>query len=694
MLVDTPPSGRAALCETFSAHASLAQVLLCACLLAPAALSAGPAVAQVGPWSSLAAMPADTDFSGNAYPHVYHTAHLLGNGKVLVTGGAGGFGPTSLLYNPATRTWAEPSNDAQSRHHHIGETLVNGKVLVAGGGPGVRADAELFDPTTNLWSATGSMGTMRTWFSSVRLGNGKVLVMGGKKDAGDPLASAELYDPATGQWTATGSMVTGRYFFSAVLLNNGKVLVAGGAGNTAGTQFLSSAELYDPATGLWSATGAMTGIVVEPRMVKLTDGRVLIAGGKDELFCTWDAEIYNPATGLWSPVARMRHARGGYHTLTLMPDGRVLAIGGVAPSNSPFFNSAEVYDPINNVWTLTGPLAAERAGHTATLLPNGQVLVAGGSWDQPGQDDFVNIPELYRSYLPRTVTDFNGDGKSDIVFENGAGVRWLYRMNGKTVQSTSPLPGASPGWSLVGMGDFDGNNSVDLLWRNDADPSRHWIYLMSNQTIIASAPLAVGAGYRATFIADFNADGKADIVWENNANGRWLYTMNGTAVSASLLLPGAAAGYKLVGVGDFNGDGRADMLWQNALNHGNHFIYLMNANTIIGGGAVAVAVGYLPTQIADFNGDGKDDILWENRFGSRWFYFMNGANVSQTKLAPTAASGWTLVGAADFDNNGSADLLWQNSAHPNAFWIYLMTSGNVTGGGALSVGNGYLPLTR
>src|SRR6266513_6182385 len=98
---------------------------------------------------------------------------------------------------------------------------------------------------------TGSLATARTNTTATLLPNGKVLVAGGT-NIDSNLASAELYDPASGSWTATGSLGTARQGHTATLLPNGKVLVAGGGSSNG---ILTSAELYDPASGTWSATG-------------------------------------------------------------------------------------------------------------------------------------------------------------------------------------------------------------------------------------------------------------------------------------------------------------------------------------------------------------------------------------------------------------------------------------------------------
>ncbi len=80
-------------------------------------------------------------------------------------------------------------------------------------------------------------------------------------------------------WSSTGSLVTARYWHTARLLSNGKVLVAGGVGDSG---YLSSAELYDPASGIWSSTGNLSNARGLHTMTLLPDGKVLVAGGFEQ----------------------------------------------------------------------------------------------------------------------------------------------------------------------------------------------------------------------------------------------------------------------------------------------------------------------------------------------------------------------------------------------------------------------------
>jgi Galactose oxidase, central domain len=133
---------------------------------------------------------------------------------------------------PAPGKWRATGELVTARAYHTATLLLNGQVLVTGGvgedGLTALASAELYDPATGVWTETGSMANARYYHTMTLLPNGQVLVAGGFDDHG--AASAELYDPATGLWTETGSLTTGRILHTATLLPNGKVLVAGGYG--------------------------------------------------------------------------------------------------------------------------------------------------------------------------------------------------------------------------------------------------------------------------------------------------------------------------------------------------------------------------------------------------------------------------------------------------------------------------------
>jgi Kelch motif len=195
---------------------------------------------------------------------------------------------------------------------------------------------------TGYWASTGSMAQHRTAHAAALLPNGKVLVSGGKIDEADPFEpyfkSAEVYDPATGTWSATGSMAEGRSEHTATLLPNGKVLVAGGNG-------LLAAELYDPATGTWSPTGSMAATHSEHTATLLPNGKVLVAGELGSPEGPWDiAELYDPTLGTWSLTDNMITFREN-HTATLLPNGKVLAVGGQILDGNYELASAELYTP-------------------------------------------------------------------------------------------------------------------------------------------------------------------------------------------------------------------------------------------------------------------------------------------------------------------------------------------------------------
>jgi uncharacterized delta-60 repeat protein len=316
-----------------------------------------------------------------------HTATILPNGGVLVTGGYNGNPLASAeRYDPATGSWNATGSMTAARSHYAATLLPNGKVLVAGGSSSPNyaltinalTSAELYDPASGTWSATGDMATDRAYHTATLLPNEKVLVTGGANHSDSFVSTVELYDPASGSWNATGSLATGRSGHTATLLPDGKVLVAGGYGNNEDyDDFLSSAELYDPATGTWSTTGSLIFVRANATATLLPSGKVLVAGGEDAYNSgtfVASAELYDPGSGKWSQTGSLSAARYE-HTATLLPDGKVLVAGGYGASGTP--SSAELYDPASETWSVTTSMNNPHANHAAALLPNGKVLVAG-----------------------------------------------------------------------------------------------------------------------------------------------------------------------------------------------------------------------------------------------------------------------------------------------------------------------------
>ena len=292
--------------------------------------------------------------------------------------------------------------------------------------------------------ATGSMGAARAGATATLLPDGRVLVAGGTSDGKASLGSAELYDPRSETFSATGSMVTPRVSATAVLLADGRVLVAGGnrGDGNAGIAALASAELYDPQTGMFTATGSMQIARVFCTMTVLADGRVLLAGGSNEhdRLELASAELYDPATGSFVATGSMATGREGA-AAALLPDGRVLVAGGAISINTDtgtFTSSAELFDPQTGTFGPTGSMATALEWRSATLLIDGRVLVAGGrGLAALGGGDLLNGSVSAELYDPTTGL-FSATG---VMRSPRAGPR---PSGSSTAAFSSPAPPGQP----------------------------------------------------------------------------------------------------------------------------------------------------------------------------------------------------------------------------------------------------------
>jgi hypothetical protein len=306
------------------------------------------------------------------------TATVLKDGRVLVVGGNGNGegGPltSAELYDPASCTFSSTGSMPAPRVTAL-TLLDGGDVLFAGGfdgSAGSLASALLYDPSTGSFTQTGSMTIARTGASATRLQDGRVLIAGGQSDLqGDAklLATAELYDPATRTFSATGSMLTAQQISATVLLANGKVLVVSGGQGLNDSP--ATAELYDPASGAFSPTGSMVAGWATSATA-LQDGRVLVLGIVRNLpigvWPVWlpSAESYDPKTGAFTAVGSPSLLNGSPF---LLGNGKVLILGD---------NSAQLYDPGTGTSAPTRLMATIGVDPTVSLLRDGRVLLAGG----------------------------------------------------------------------------------------------------------------------------------------------------------------------------------------------------------------------------------------------------------------------------------------------------------------------------
>ena len=324
-----------------------------------------------------------------------HTATLLNDGRVLVVGGmhwaAVQFCPpetscfrlsalaSAEVFDPGTGEFTAAGGMSVARVFQTATLLGDGKVLVTGGDNRygtTYGTAEIFDASTGVFTPTGNMVYARSAHTATLLANGKVLLAGGVGDNGTAPLAAELFDPATGEFTATGNMTATRTFYTATLLSDGRVLLAGG--NTGGT---GTAELYDPGTGTFTATGNMTVARIAHRATLLKNGTVLITGGLSSNSITATAELFDPATDTFASTGSMGAARES-HTATMLANGKVLVTGGIDTTGTvatiQYLSTAEMFDPVNGTFTAAGNMEIERSEHAAILLVNGHVLITGG----------------------------------------------------------------------------------------------------------------------------------------------------------------------------------------------------------------------------------------------------------------------------------------------------------------------------
>lgn len=286
-------------------------------------------------------------------------------------------------------------------------------------------------------------------------------------------------------------------------------------------------------------------------------------------------------------------------------------------------------------YVITG-VAAANAGTYTVVVTNafGSVTSAAALLTVKA----ATAPAVYR-------VDFNGDGQSDLLWQNSTtGECSVWLLSGTAVSNKISLGTGPAGLKICGTGDFNADGKTDILWQNSTTGEPR-VWLMAGTTLVSDVSFGSAAPHwQLRGSGDFNGDGKSDLVWQHNQTGEcsvWL--MNGTAVSGVLSLGLASVDLVITGTGDFNKDGQSDLLWQNSAT-GEFGVWLMAGATV--SSSVSLGTTTPDWQLCgtgDYNADKQSDLLWQNLLtGETRTWLMNGTTVSSQVSLGTVTLDWFI----------------------------------------------------
>jgi Ca2+-binding RTX toxin-like protein len=276
------------------------------------------------------------------------------------------------------------------------------------------------------------------------------------------------------------------------------------------------------------------------------------------------------------------------------------------------------------------------------------------------------------------ANDFNGDGKSDLLWQNTDGSVATWQMYGSIVTS-KPIEKLTPDWQIAGTGDFNGDRTSDILLQNTNGSVVSW--QMNGSAVTAVNSIGTATGWQAAGTGDFNGDGKSDILWRKDGVVA-LWQMDGANVTGSTVGT-ANEDWTVAGTNDFTGDGKADILWQSK--QGDIALWQMDGAAVVKATSFAVVpTGWKIAGSGDVNGDSKSDLVLRNTNGDVAAWQMDGAKVTATAIVGNAPADWQIVEAgSDINGDGKADLLWRSAAGGVASWQ--MDGFKVLSAGATSI---------
>ena len=307
----------------------------------------------------------------------------------------------------------------------------------------------------------------------------------------------------------------------------------------------------------------------------------------------------------------------------------------------------------------TATFTGLKASYTITRGA-GNVTVAGAD----GTDVLTGIEKLTFSdssvFLKPAGNDFDGDGKSDILWRNTAtGANTIWKTgNIATAQAVATI--ADQAWKVMGTGDFDGDGKADILWRN-ATTGANTIWKSGSSGAVQAVAAIADLNWKIAGTGDFDGDGKADILWRNTATGADTIWKSGSSATVQAVAAIADQNWKIAGTGDFDGDGKSDILWRNTAT-GADTIWKSGSSATVQAVAAIADQNWKIVGTGDFDGDGKSDILWRNSATGGNTIWKSGNSATAQTVTAIADQNWKVTSTGDFDGDGKADILWRNTA--------------------------------
>ena len=333
-----------------------------------------------------------------------------------------------------------------------------------------------------------------------------------------------------------------------------------------------------------------------------------------------------------------------------------------------------------NILSFNGSSLTLASAATAPLLAS--VAVGGGV--QLAQFRTVSV-----------ASDFNGDGRSDVLLQNSATSAitvWRGQANGGLVEVSGLAANTlDASWRVAGTGDFNGDSRDDILWRHTSGVIGQWsgqAGQFTNNSGVAANP--VDMSWSVVGLADYNGDGRDDILWRHGSGeiGQWLSAPNGSfanngGAAANLVDPS----WMVVASGDFNGDGKADILWRHL--SGVYAEWQGSATGKLNNvGGVMAAAGGAVVGSGDFNGDGREDVLVRSATTGALTTWLGQPDSQLTAFSPSAVVGdlnWKIAAIGDYNGDGRDDLIWKHSTGVTAEWLGTAAGDFVNNGPTSSV---------